>query len=193
MKYKYTKLIQVILALTFLSFENPTNWFAAGSKPDSYDMGIEKGAGKDGKNAATIKSKDKKIKGFGTMMQDCSPEKYLGQRIRMSGFIKTENVESWTGFWLRVDDKKSSSPLSFDNMSNRRITGTTPWTIYEIILDVPANASNLAYGVLLNGVGQVWFDNLKFEIVDSTISTTGKINAGKSEVQLEPINLDFEK
>jgi hypothetical protein len=79
-----------------------------------------------------------------------------------------------------------------DGKKNRSIKGTTDWTRYEIVLDVPANASNLAYGALLVGTGQIWFDDIKFEIVDKSVPTTGEssehLMPGK-----EPVNGDFEK
>ena len=68
-------------------------------------MGIDRGAGKDGKNAATIKSNTKKIEGFGTLMQNCLPDNYLGKRVRMSGMMKTKDVSYWSGFWLHIDPK----------------------------------------------------------------------------------------
>ncbi len=61
----------------------------------------------------------------------------------MTGYLKSDSVNGWTGLWLRVDNA-DNQPLSFDNMYDRGITGTTAWTKYEIILDVPDNASNLA-------------------------------------------------
>ena len=186
----------VLLLLTtvaLLSFDLPTGWFAAGSKPKSYEMGIDKGAGKDGKNAATIKSIDKKIEGFGTLMQQSKPDKYLGKRIRMTGFVKSENVTTWAGLWFRVDQAGSQQSLSFDNMGDRPIKGTTGWTKYEIVLDVPSNASLIAYGALMDGTGQIWFDNITIEIVDDNVPTTGSQNGKKSATQNEPTNLDFEK
>jgi hypothetical protein len=178
----------ITLTATLFSFELPTGWFKAGSKPKSYDMGIDKGAGQDGKNVATIKSIDKKIDGFGTLMQTSSPQMYLWKRVRMSGFVKSKDVKEKAGLWFRVDQANSRTPLSFDNMSDRAITGTSEWKKYEIVLDVPHNASKIAYGALLAGTGQIWFDNLNFEIVDYTIATTGPIKENK-----EPVNLNFEK
>ena len=174
-------------AAFMLSFDLPTGWYKAGSKPKSYEMGIEKGAGQDGKNVATIKSINKKIDGFGTLMQQSKPGKYLGKRIKMTGFVKSENVTKWAGLWLRVDQKGSDTPLSFDNMGNRPIKGTTAWTKYEIVLNVPENASLIVYGALLDGEGQIWFDNISFEIVDDLVPTTD------SKPGEEPFNLDFEK
>jgi hypothetical protein len=191
-----TGVLLISLTITLFSFELPTGWFKAGSDPKSYDMGIDKGAGQDGKNAATIKSNTKKIKGFGTLMQNCLPDNYLGKRVRMTGLVKTKDVSDWAGLWFRVDEKSSNNSLSFDNMKDgkkdRSIKGTTDWTKYEIVLNVPLKASNLAYGALLVGNGQIWFDDFKFEVVDTNVPTTGK---GKEEIMpnKEPVNLDFEK
>jgi len=189
------RMFLIAVVLIMYSFELPSGWFIAGSEAKSYEMGIDKGVGTDGKNAATIKSKKKKINGFGTLMQNCSPEKYIGKRVRMSGMVKTHNISGWAGLWLRIDERGSDKSIGFDNMRNgkkdRSICGTTDWTLYEIVLDVPPNASNLAYGALLSGPGQIWFDSLKFEIVDSDIPTTGKGNEKLMPLK-DPENLDFE-
>ena len=197
MKKKAFRFILIIVtASILLSFDLPSGWFKAGSAPKSYDMGIDPGAGQDGKNAATIKSINKKIKGFGTLMQYSLPDKYLGRRIRMSGMVKSKDVVEWSGLWLRIDKKDEKEPLGFDNMhdgkKDRSIKGTTEWAKCEIVLDVPLNATNIAYGALLVGTGQIWFDNLNFEIVDETISITGS-SKGELKPVKEPNNLDFEK
>jgi len=143
-----------------------------------------------------IKSNTKKAKGFGTLMQNCLPDNYIGKRVRMTAMVKTQDVSDWAGIWLRVDEKESNSNISFDNMKDgkkdRSIKGTTDWTKYEIVLDVPVNATNLAYGALLVGTGQVWFDNIKFELVDNTVPTTGRDNQSKT-ANKQPVNLDFEQ
>ena len=147
------RMLLLVMTVALFSFDLPTGWFIAGSEPKSYDMGVDKGAGKDGKNAATIKSIAADIKGFGTLMQDFPPDNFLGKRIRMSGFVKTKDVTGWSGLWLRIDQKGSREPLGFDNMHDgkidRSIKGTTKWKKYDIMLDVPSEASNIAFGALL--------------------------------------------
>src|SRR3989337_3833030 len=101
------RMLLLVMTVALFSFDLPTGWFIAGSEPKSYDMGVDKGAGKDGKNAATIKSIAADIKGFGTLMQDFPPDNFLGKRIRMSGFVKTKDVTGWSGLWLRIDQKRS--------------------------------------------------------------------------------------
>lgn len=187
-----TSVLLSAMTVTLISFDLPKGWLKAGSEPKSYDMGIDKGAGQDGKNAATIKSIDRKINGFGTLMQTCLPDKYLGKKIRMSGYVKSKDVDDKAGLWLRVDQANSRESLSFDNMLDRAIKGTTGWKKYEIILDVPSNASNLAYGALLVGTGQIWFDNLNFEVVDNAVPSTREEKENQMP-NTEPVNLDFEK
>ena len=206
--------ILIGIAVALLSFDLPTGWKNAGSHPNSYEMGIDSSMGQDGKNAATIKSIDKEIDGFGTLMQSCKPDKYRGQRIRMTGFLRSKDVSEWAGFWMRVDradttlqaDSVSVNIASFDNMEDRAIKGTTEWKQYEIILDVPANASGISFGGMLIGTGQIWFDNLKFEIVDKSVPTTKPLeerpgfsmdrkiyNANNTSMSMHPTNLNFEE
>jgi hypothetical protein len=123
-------------------------------------------------------------------MQNSLPDKYLGKRVRMTGVLKSKDVSDWAGFWFRVDRAGSKNTLAFDNMhdgnEDRSIKGTTEWKKYEIVLDVPNQATNLAYGALLSGTGQIWFTNINFEIVDNTVKTTDIKNS-------TPTNLNFEK
>lgn len=186
----------ILLTTSLLSFDLPAGWFVAGSEPKSYAMGIDKGAGMDGKNAATILSTAKNIKGFGTLMQNCLPDNYLGKRVKLSAMVKTKDIANWAGIWFRVDDKESGESLGFDNLKDgkkdRSIKGTTDWAKYEIVLDVPLKSSNLAYGALLAGTGQIWFDNMQFEVVDKNVPTTGK-NKEEMMPNKAPVNLDFDE
>jgi hypothetical protein len=166
------------MILTLSSFDIPNGWFITGRNPKSYQMGVDTGSGKDGKDAMTIKSIEKNIEGFSTLATQCRPDKYFGKRVRLTGYIKTKEVSSWAGFWFRVDGETQNEVLAFDNMkdgkTDRSITGTTGWRQYEIVLDVPFNAKNILYGALLSGTGQIWFEQVKLEIVDAFIPTTGK-------------------
>ena len=56
--------------------------------------------------------------------------------------------------------------VAFDNMGDRLVAGTEPWTQYRLALDVPHNASVVAFGVLLRGSGRAWADDLELAIGD---------------------------
>ena len=57
---------------------------------------------------------------------------------------------------------------AFDNMMNRAVTGSTDWTEYEVVLDVPPDATRINFGFLLIGGGIVWGDDLRIEVIDAT-------------------------
>ena len=113
-----------------------------------------------GAASARLESTANRVLGFGTMMQNFAPTRYLNTRLRMSGWVRSRDVEQWAGLWMRVDGPESNRSLSFDNMSDRPITKDTDWTEYSIVLDVPGDATNIAFGVLLTGTGTVWLDDL---------------------------------
>ena len=63
--------------------------------------------------------------------------------------------------------------LFFDNMAERPIRGSTPWTNYTVEAHMPTGAEWLNYGILLVGSGQVWCDDLRLlvpEAEDSCLS-----------------------
>jgi len=162
-------------------------WFLAGSKPDSYEIGLDKSVYNTGSSSAFLESTKKKIEGFGTLMQSCGASEYLGKRIKMTAYVKSENVSDWAGMWLRVDSRNTKKSLSFDNMYDRPIKGDNDWMKCEIILDVPEESGTLNFGILLNGTGKVWFDNISFEIVDKLKTKPTK----EDEMNTKPSNLDF--
>ena len=169
----------------------PAGWFKAGSAPGDYEMGLDESVRQQGgKSSATVKSVKENIQGFGTLMQTSQPGEYRGKRVRLSGFVKSEKVNDWAGLWFRVDGPNRST-LAFDNMQTRPIKGTTDWARYEIVLDVPNEAAALAFGILLAGGGQVWMDDLKFEVVPATVKVTG--GAIPVAPPAAPTNLNFEK
>ena len=168
----------------------PKGWFKAGSSPNSYEIGTEQNAGQKGENIVYIKSIEKDIKGFGTLMQSFSADKYLNKRVRFSGYIKSNNVTGSAALWMRIDGKGSPvKTLEFDNMGNHPIKGTTDWKKYSIVLDVPGPSNMINFGILLAGTGEVLVDNLKFEEVNKNVPTTDMMS--KEQRQEEPVNLNF--
>jgi hypothetical protein len=166
----------------------PTGWMLAGSKPASYEVGIDAQAAYGGHPSAYLKSKVPDTGGFGTLMQSLRAANYVGKRIRFSAFVKSDGVQSWSGLWMRVD--KGQDMVAFDNMVDRPIKGTTGWQKYEVVLDVPQDATGIALGVLLDGPGEVCLNGGKFEVVGADVPATGG-NGGK--LRDEPMNLDFER
>lgn len=154
--------------------KNSEDWSYRETVDGSYRMGSDTSTEFSNQNVLTIKSIKKDIKGFGNIMQTIQPDLYLGKTIKMSGYVKSEDVKSWAGLWMRVDFYKEKV-LAFDNMQNRAVKGTTDWIKYEVVLFVPNDATSISYGVLLHGKGQIWFKDVIVEVVEEIVQETGTI------------------
>lgn len=114
---------------------------------------------KSGKKAAVIEFDGKEAE-FQAWAYNF-PAQYQGKTIRLTGYIKTEDVKGGhAGIWMRIDPQ-----VAFDNMASRGITGTTNWTKYEIELNLkPNEANNIVVGGILVGKGKIWIDQLEVSI-----------------------------
>ena len=166
----------------------PRGWFLAGTKPAEYEAGIDAGQPYQGHASAFLKSRTLSVDGFGTLMQSVRAERYIGKRVRISGLVKSREVMSWAGLWVRVDEGKDL--VAFDNMQDRPIKGTTDWQRYDVVLDVPADSTGISFGILLDGTGKVWLSATKFDVVGADVPSTG---AGDRKIPDNPVNLDFKE
>jgi hypothetical protein len=165
----------------------PPGWTKAGSAPADYVFDVDATTAVNGKQSASITAKPGATSGgFGTLMQIIAADNYRGGRWRLSGYLRTETANR-AQMWMRVDGANAKA-LSFDNMDSHPVTGTTGWTRYEIVLDVPPESVDIAFGFLLQSSGKVWGDGFRLEKVDATVPVTF---AGPP-LPRDPVNLDFE-
>ena len=170
--------------------ELPAGWIHAGDRPAEYESGVDPRGGRAGRACAFLRSRRAGPVGFGTLMQSVAADEYLGKRVRFSADVKAAGVASWAGLWMRVDGawQEGQPPmLAFDNMRGRPIKGTRDWARYAVVLDVPAEAHGIAFGILLEGAGQAWMDGLRLEIVGTDVATTDVLVLPKRP------NLSFER
>lgn len=145
-----------------LSFENldlniPKVWVEYGS--NQYKFSVASNNAINGKYVAVIEntSNENNFKAISVNL----PHNYKGEKITLSGYIKTENItDGYAGLWMRIDPD-----VAFDNMSDRGVSGTTDWKKYEISLKLnPKETDGIVIGALLSGKGKMWIDDLKVAI-----------------------------
>jgi hypothetical protein len=99
---------------------------------------------------------------------------WWGKRVRFSAWLRTENVvpraegnvqvgaavSAALGAALYLAATDTRGPVY-----NAVVTGTTEWTYKELVIDIPAGAAYIPTGLSLNGTGQVWARDFKFEEV----------------------------
>jgi len=168
----------------------PTGWTLAGSNPRDYEIIQDNVNPYSGYFSSSLKSIVSRPQGYVTLMQTIKSDTYKGERISFSGYIKAKFVSDWASLWMRVDDV-IGRPLSFDNMNDRPIVGNSDWVKYEVVLDVPTSSTEISFGVLLDGKGQIWFDRMEIKVVGMEVPVTDRLK-NKFETT-EPQNLDFEQ
>lgn len=200
-------LVVIILFTGLMSCEKedtdknePFGWFLAGFHPEDYRIGIEDQDARHGEKSGYIESVSDTARGFGTLMQWCVVDSFRGKRVRMTGYVQSlASQTSSSMMWVRVDDYDKQMTADFDNMDDRPLRGTNYWTKCVIVFDVSESTNAIFYGVILQGPGKTWFDNISFEIVDSSVFKTAYTVNQTFVAELPenypegPVNLDFEE
>lgn len=180
------------------SLRMPDHWGRGSSAATEYEMGVDPGV-QFGSRASAVLSGPAGASGTGTLSQHFKADQYRGKRVQLSAEVRAAGVTGWAGLWLRVDGQTGAT-LAFDNMQDRPIAGTSDWGRYSVVLDVKDSASQIAFGFLLSGPGQVWISDARLEPVGNEVASTdliptlGPLSSGTPTVPPSasgPLNLDF--
>ena len=186
--------IAVILSVltTAVSAEALLGWTFSSTQAACFSSQLEQQVVHGGRKAACLQSiAVPGAEDFATVTQAIDARLYRGQKVKLSGFVRSDKVTQWAGLWMRIDPK-SGPPLEFDNMQKRPIRGTTEWTQYSIELNVSFQAEQIHIGGLLMGSGTIWLDDLKLETVGAALVGVREKTRLRS-LPLRPVNMDFEK
>jgi hypothetical protein len=174
----------------------PEGWGGGGNP--GYEVGLDQKISHGGKASGFVKSKMADPQRFAGLVTAIQANKYHGKRLRLSAFIKTDQVKGSAQMWMRIDTEMKT--VGFDNMNDRPVQGTSDWKKVEIVLDVPEESLNIHFGFFLIGTGQAWADDFQLEIVPQNIATTKARRDGKPFPQKQfaierrfPLNLGFER
>jgi beta-lactamase regulating signal transducer with metallopeptidase domain len=179
----------VLAQTTARSDDAPFGWILAGSNPAIYHTGVDKEVVYNGLPSAYLATSIEDTGKFGTLMQAIAATQYADKRVRFRGWIRSKDVADWAGLWMRVDRGKAT--VGFDNMHKRAIRGTQQWTMCDVVLDVPADATSISFGTLLTGSGEIWLSGLKFEVVGRDVPATAEVSV--EQVPDAPVNLGFQQ
>ena len=110
---------------------------------------------------ATLRIDQSDPSGTGRALRRVAARDVAGDRVRVSGYLRTAAVTSGgASLWLRVDGP--SGLLDFDGMRERGVTGTADWAFYEVEAPLFPEATEITFGVMLRGSGTAWADDLSF-------------------------------
>ena len=188
--------LAAVIVADAASLDAPKGWVFVGQPNAGYAIQLD--GSPFGQASVLIQSDYRADNSFGGIGQNISAADYSGQRIRLTARIRTEDVNGWTGLWLRLDDG-AGKVLLLDNMSDRGVYGTRPWLQQHIVVDVPAETRRIAFGAILSGTGKAWLDD--FELVTAPDASPVTAHASDRVIYNEapaptlptaPRNADFE-
>ena len=111
------------------------------------------------------------------------PVQFEGRALELRGFVRTEDVTGFAGLWMRED--AVGGTVAFDNMQDRPVRGTTDWVQYRIELPLHALARDVFFGMLLQGEGTVWVDDLEFLVDGVPITEVPRIQRGPTILETD--------
>jgi C-terminal processing protease CtpA/Prc len=94
---------------------------------------------------------------------------YRGKVLHVFGLLKPQ--ASSAGFWVRVD--VPDSPSKLDMMLDRIPSAAKGSQPFSIVLPVPENASQIYYGLWVDGAGSISASHVQIEIVPKDTPATG--------------------
>tara|TARA_R110002074_G_C12251431_1_gene640276 strand:- start:221 stop:703 length:483 start_codon:yes stop_codon:yes gene_type:complete len=103
---------------------------------------------------------------LGSLWQMIDAGRFAGRRIRLSGYLKTQEADS-AGLRIRIS-RSEGGQLKFAHVDSARLEGTSDWQEVQIVADIPEDESVLSIEVVLEGRGRLWADDLSLSIVDES-------------------------
>jgi hypothetical protein len=94
--------------------------------------------------------------------------KYLGHRIRVTGWIKSSGVTGHSGLGIAAWGPWDEQLTNEGQKGQRPIFDTRDWKQYTAITDVPPKTKTINWAIVFNGRGKLWIDqdSVQIDLVD---------------------------
>jgi RNA polymerase sigma factor (sigma-70 family) len=170
----------------------PPRWSCFGQE---YSYALDGSIKHGGAQSCRIESRGARPSGFAMLSQTVRADDYRGQRVRFSGYIKTDGLDGMATLWMRIDGENEL--LAIDKTVQQAVRGTSEWQQAQIVLDIPDASKTIRFAALVEGSGKAWVDDMKLEAVDPSVPVTNPsvhvpTKKAKPTLPPRPLNLDFE-
>jgi hypothetical protein len=157
-------------------------WALRGDGIQDYVVTIDRDNRTSGEASALISSQ-RATTGYATMFQTTSAAAVRGKRVEFSADVRTRGAVGSANLLLRAEDANGRT-VAFDNMQsyvtasrldrsrNRGVRGDSDWSTQHVVLDIPAEAAVITYGLSMFNGGKAWIDNARIEVVSTDMATT---------------------
>lgn len=161
----------------------PLCWHLGGGPLRDYGVSLDTSNRVDGVASAMISTLTPSY-GHASLYQTTLASRMAGKRVEFSAELRTRRARTGARLWLRGNDAEGKT-VAFDNMwlqygptgalVKAGVFGDSEWKTARIVLDIPANARTVSYGVFFLGGGDtadVWMDNARLRVVGNAVPLT---------------------
>jgi len=123
-----------------------------------------------GKTSASIQASKATREGKFTLSQSINAKAYVGKRLRVAAYVKTEGLIVGGTFWADALPEDSPNDRNGPGSDRTRLAPTSDWRRYDCYVDVAKGSATLDVGISIQGSGQLWLDDVSLEVVPSLVS-----------------------
>jgi hypothetical protein len=158
----------------------PFGWSAAGTAGrQDFFVGSDRVRRHSGSASLLLQSRVPNPSGNAAVYQSFAAGRFRGRRVRFSAYLQNARIADRGSFWLAVRGDESAGLPGNEVVT---VTGTHLWDLAIIVVDIPADALQIGFGVSLQGRGALWADDFRVEEVSRFVPLTAARH---------PRNLDF--
>ena len=117
---------------------------------------------------------------FGAFMRRvCAPElePFLGHRMRVTALIKSDRIVGSAGLFASASHMGALAQSAKPFRPPPPVKGDLAWMRYAIEVDVPHGTDAVEVGVVIQGSGRVWIDDIQLEPVSRAASAAAAARA----------------
>lgn len=179
MNARLVSILVTLLALVFpatvpaTSYQWPQGWIVSGGGRDAYEVVADNDV-RHGAGASMLLRPKGEPAGYGTLMQVIDARDYAGKRVRLRAFIRTQAATRRVDFWARVQGVGSPGDgAGIGGGGNTALPEASEWEAFEMVFEVPAGATQVQFGVGLDGPGRIWLADVTLEKVPKSVPLAG--------------------
>jgi hypothetical protein len=134
-------------------------WHVWSQTAPKYTAALDAAVTHDGHPSLHVESSTAKRNEFGCYDHcDRSPDQFRGHMIRVTAWMKCENVAKDAGIWIRVLGPRDRYIAGEVAPARRQLRGTVDWQQYTVTTFVPADAMVIDWGFVMDSTGKLWVD-----------------------------------
>lgn len=153
------------------TIRQPRFWRVDSEDLSNCDLSVDETVTYNGQPSCLFRNAGKDPNRRAVMLQTMGAVEYRGKRIRFSAKIKTANLSSEVGLFMKVLDSVPDFILA-DEIYGSGASVTNDWTELAVVIDVPNEARYINFGGVLQSNGSFWIADLQISEVGEDIPLT---------------------